>query len=106
MLDAQSIKQMDGKAKLQALEELGALAMPGATNEAIAERMGYARRSYQGWKEVPDRIPVTVLLLLQEWAWRGDKDTMARRTFAEVAESFGKAATDMQRLAEVFGSKP
>lgn len=104
MLDAQKIENMSGEEKLQHFEAFTALAFPGYSVGAIAEKIGYGRRQVQEWKTNPDRIRPIVLLLLQEWAFRGDQDNpereIIRRTMADINDSLQAVAQNLQDIAQ------
>lgn len=105
MLDAQKIENMSGDDKLRHFEAFASLAFPGLTIGDMAGRLGITRRTIHAWKEKPTSIPPVALLLLQEWALRGNKDAMALRTFAEISDSLQGVAEKMQRLSEIWISK-
>lgn len=102
MLDADKIENMSGPEKLEHLEAFAALAFPGGTNAAVAAALGMTRRNWHNWKQHPEKISAMALLLLQEWALRGNKDAMALRTFADISDSLQDVAAKMQRLSEIW----
>ena len=104
MLDAKQIEDMSDAEKLRALEQLSAGALPGATNTAIAEALGVQRRTFQGWRQYPGKIPAMALMLLQEWA-AAAKDDRASLALGEIAEDFARIAGRMEHLAKDLAPK-
>lgn len=102
MLDAQKIETMSGDDKLRHFEAFASLAFPGQTVVAMAEQLGITRRTIHAWREKPASIPAMALLLLQEWALRGNKDAMALRTFGEISDSLSEIAGKFQKLSEIW----
>lgn len=84
MLTVKDIEGMAPASRLLCLEELSSIAMPGASNAAIAASMGFSRRAYQDWKAHPHKIPTVVLLLLQEWGTQGNRTVQAGVILADV----------------------
>lgn len=98
MLDAQTIKAMDGAEKLALFVAFAGHVYPGATNAQVADALGYSRRQIQEWRAKPDMIPAIVLLYLQELVNRTDADRPLR-AFEAVAEGMEQLAGRLAHLA-------
>ena len=98
MLEAQTIKAMDGAEKLALFSAFMGQAFPGATNAHVADALGYSLRQVQEWRAKPKMIPVIVLLYLQELVNRTDAEG-PRRALEAVAEGMEDLAGRLAHLA-------
>ena len=101
MLDAPGFAALSPADRLVLLDQFTAAAFPGATQAAIAQSLGYRKRAWQTWRQHPEKIPVVVLLLLQEWATEREENAMPR-AMVELAARLADTAAALSAAAEAL----
>ena len=98
MLTLTELGEMSDEQRTEVFDDLMIKIWPDSTNRAdtASEHLGITRQTFFGWRR-SHRVPVTVILLLQEWA-TPFKNTYEVREWAHVATELGEIATTFQTI--------